>query len=187
MRNTANISIRIFLTTLIIIWFNPTYGQKKCRIFNEYKNEIKIWASSTIDSLKRQGVDTILFYGVGVPNTGRVAYGKIIWASNGTVNKLEITSRYYDNAFHLSIPKYNSNANFAAIQFYSDYRLDTVMTNPKETFWMSHDFLHFVYSTIHGDEVCFIAEDYLLLDQEHLRSRWIKALSENVSPNVLCR
>jgi hypothetical protein len=185
MRNTITMVTRFIFLIVILLQFTNSTAQTNCRIFNEYKNEIKIWAASTIDSLKRQGVDTILFYGVGVPNTGRVAYGKIIWASKGKVGKLEITSKYYDNAFHLSIPAYYSNVNFEAIQFYSDYRLDTVMTNPKETFWMSHDFLHFVYSTINGIEVCFTVEDYLLLDNEHLRSKWIKVLSENVRPNRL--
>jgi hypothetical protein len=154
-------------------------------MFDEYKDEIKIWAASTIDSLKRIDVDTILFYGVGIPNTGRIAYGKIIWMNKGIVNSFKVTAKYHNNAFHLSIPKYDSNADFASIKFYSDFRLDTVKTNPKETFWMSHDFLHFVYSTIHGIEVCFTADDYLLLDKEHLRSRWIKILSENVRPSAL--
>ncbi len=174
-------SIRIFLLILSIALFELTYSQTKCRIFTEYKNEIKIWAALKIDSLEKLGIDTILFYGVGTPQTGRVAYGKIIWAKNGIVNKFEIKSKYLDN------PKYDSNANYESIQFYSDYRLDTVMTDPKELFWMSHDFLHFVYSKIHGIEVCFIIEDYLLRDFEHLRSRWIRKLNEDVPPHLLCR
>ena len=187
MRNLSNMLIRIFLLTLPILSFDLTYSQTKCGIFTEYKNEIKIWAASTIDSLKKQGIDTILFYGVGVPETGRVAYGKVIWTNKGVVSKFEIQAKYINKAFHLTNLKYDANANYEPIKFYSDYRLDTVTTNPKELFWMSHDYLHFVFSTIHGTEVCFITEDYLLRDSEHLRSKWIKILSENVSPYVLCR
>jgi hypothetical protein len=179
--------IRIFFLTLLMLSFDLTYSQNNCGIFTKYKNEIKIWAASTIDSLKMQGIDTILFYGVGTPNTGRVAYGKIIWTNKGVVNRFEIQSKYINNSFHLINLKHDAHVNYEPIQFYSDYRLDTVTTNPKELNWMSHDYLHFVYSTIHGTEVCFTAQDYLLEDSAHLRSKWIKALNENVSPNVLCR
>lgn len=179
--------IRTFFLILSMFSFGLTYSQTKCEVLTKYKNEINVWASATIDSLKRQGIDTILFYGVGVPNTGRIAYGKVIWTNRGVASKLEIQAKYIDNAIHLTNLKYDTNANYEPIHFYLTYRLDTVTTNPKELFWMSHDYLHFVYSTIGGTEVCFIAEDYLLRDSEHLRSRWIKILSENVSPHLLCR
>jgi hypothetical protein len=187
MRNLTNMLVRIFLLTLSFLPFDLAYSQTKCGIFTEYKNEIKIWAASTIDSLKKQGIDTILFYGVGVPNSGRIAYGKIIWTNKGSVKQFEIKSKYINNAFRLTNLKYDSVTNDESIQFYLDYRLDTVTTNPKELSWMSHDFLHFVYSSIHGTEVCFIAEHYLLWDKEHFRSRWIRILSENVPPYELCR
>jgi len=167
--------------------FDVANSQATCNIFTEYKSEIKVWASSTIDSLKKQGIDTIIFYGVGVPNTGRVAYGKIIWTNKAVVSKLEIQEKYIGDDVRLTNLKNNFNASYEPIKFYSYHRLDTVTTNPKELFWMSHDYLHFVYSTIHKTEICFIVEDYLLRDSAHLRSRWIRALSENVSPNKLCR
>jgi hypothetical protein len=172
--------IRLLFFTLTLLQFEILSAQTECRIFSEYKNEIKIWGKSTIDSLKNGGVDTILFYGQGIPNTGRMVYGKIIWTFNGEINKLEITSSYYNNEFHLSIPKFTTNTSDAGLKFYSEHRLDTVTTNPKELNWMSHDFLHFVYSSISRVEICIIAENYLLEDQEHLRSKWIKVLSENV-------
>jgi hypothetical protein len=180
-------SIRILFLTVFSLLFELTYSQTKCRIFTQYKNEIKAWAASTIDSLEKKGIDTILFYGVGIPNTGRIAYGKIIWANSGIVNSYEVKSKYFDSAFHLTEPKFSYSRNYEAIQFYFDHRLDTVSTNPKETFSLSHDYLHFVYSTINRSEVCFIAEDYLLRDDTHLRSRWIRLLSDNVEPKALCR
>jgi hypothetical protein len=179
--------IRIFVLSLSILSFGFIYSQTTCRIFTEYKDEIKVWASATIDSLKKQGLDTILFYGVGTPNTGRIAYGKIIWTAKGIASKFEIQSHYIDNSFHLTNLKYTANANYEPIQFYCDYRLDTVTTNPRELSWMSHDYLHFVYLRIHNTEVYFIAENYLLVDTVHLRSRWIRTLNENTSPYLLCR
>ena len=113
--------------------------------------------------------------------------GKNNQAGVSCISKYELQEKYIDNAFRLTNLKYDDNASYEPIQFYSDYRLDSVTTNPKELFWKSHDYLHFVYSTIHNTEVCFIAEDYLLRDSEHLRSRWIKTLSENVYPYELCR
>ena len=89
MRNQTNKYIHILLVPLLVVTCQSTYGQSKCRFFTEYKNEIKTWAASTIDSLQKQGIDTILFYGVGIPESGWVAYGKIIWANKGIVNKLE--------------------------------------------------------------------------------------------------
>jgi len=185
MQNLANITIRMLLWAAVTLLCKLLPGQTNCRFFVEYKNEIKTWAASTIDSLEKRGIDTILFYGIGGPETGRMVFGKIVWASNGVLTKVETSCKYYDNAFHLTMPKY-SDADFGAIQFYSDYRLDTVHTNPGEYIWMSHDFLHFVYSKIHGIETCFIAEDYLLRgDREHLRAKWIMKLSEEVPPQAL--
>jgi hypothetical protein len=179
-----------FTLLLILILVGPTHGQKECRIFKDYRNEIKVWGESFFDSLRHVGVDTIIFYGVGVPNTGRIAYGKIIWVSNGRVSSVEIKITKYNEkakAYDLAPLKYNFDVDLEPIQFYSNYRLDTVTTNPEELFWMSHDYLHFVYSVIGGKTVCFIAENYLLLDREHLRSRWINILCGNVPPHLLIR
>lgn len=185
-------SLRIFLLLILIFPLSEySSGQGQCSIFTQYKNEIKIWAAATIDSLKKAGTDTIIFYGIGTPETGWVTYGTITWVNNGITKKIEIKSNYFNRAsdkiFRFRTTTYDSIANFEAIQFYSDYRLDTVKTNPKELYWMSHDFLHFVYSTIHGKEVCFTAEDYLLRDREHLRARWISKLSGGIPPWQLCR
>ncbi len=178
---------RIFLFTLFYLLSDVAHSQTKCWMSSEYKNEVKIWAASTIDSLKKEGIDTIIFYGVGMPENGRLSYGKIIWTNRGIAKTLEIKSKYINKVIRLTDSKYDSIANFAPIQFYFDYRLDTVTTNPRELFWMSHAYLHLVYSEVNGTEVCFIIEDYLLSDFEHLRSRWISSLCQRIRPDELCR
>lgn len=69
MRNSKKQPSCIFILIFFITLPKPTYSQAKCDIFTEYQDDIKIWAASTIDSLKKQGIDTILYYGVGAPNT----------------------------------------------------------------------------------------------------------------------
>jgi hypothetical protein len=177
---------RLILTIVFLFILELTYSQTKCSFFNQYKNELKVYASTMIDSLKNEGIDTVLFYGVGIPNSGSMVYGKIIWTNKGIVNRCVIESPYINNARNLTNPRFSSDTNYEAIKFYFDYRLDTVTTNPTETFSMNHDYLHFVYSIINGTEVCFKAVNYLLRDKDHLRSRWIKLLSDNVDPNILC-
>jgi hypothetical protein len=179
--------IRILVLAFTFILSVSAQGQTTCKYFTEYRSAIMDWAMSTIDSLKKQGIDTILFYGVGFPETGFVGYGKIIWVKKGNIKNLAIRYESLFKPAQLAAPVYDSIASYDPIRYYSDYRLDTVKTLPKELTWKSHDFVHYVYSTIQGVEVCFIAEEYLLQDYVHFRSQWIRKLSGNVPPYVLCR
>ena len=184
MRRSAGSLFLIFLITLTSGYVK---GQGQCDIFTEYKDDIKKWATATIDSLKALGNDSIIYYGIGSPETGWTKYGKILWAHNGKINKLEIRVFYKDDVYHISSPQYAVSGNYAAFQFYAVNRLDTVKTNPKELHWMSHDFLHYVFATVSGMETCFTAPDYLLYDAEHLRAKWIYLLNKRVPPHILIK
>jgi hypothetical protein len=167
----------------------PARSQRDCSVFfDEYPNQLKAWSKKTIDSLKDAGVDTIVFYGVGWPNTGALGYAKVIWVSGAAVNTVEINFAKRDmNESRLAKPKYTWNASAEPISFYSKYSMDTVTTSPRELTWMSHDWIHFVYSSIAGKTQCFTAEEYLLRDHQHLRSRWIGVLSGYIYPHELCK
>lgn len=183
MLRLSSISLILFIVAVLMV-SQFAKAQPKCSFFTEYRNELKNWAASAIDSLRQQGIDTIIFYSVAAPESGRVAYGKIIWAK-GIVKTLEINSKFVERTIQLTMPKYDSNASRQPIQFYYDYRLDTVKTLPKELRWRSHDYIHFIYSNISGIEDCFVAEHYLLHDSEHRRTQWIWLLCDFKSPWVL--
>ena len=156
---------------------------QECPFFKEYPNEVKIRSGIFIDSLKSSGVDTILFYGVGIGESGGMAYGKIIWSTDVGVQSAEIMRGPYDKrkmASSLEPIIYNASENRQPLQFYLENRLDTVRTNPRELFWRSHDLLHFAFASVARTSTCFIAEDYLIRDYTHLRSRWIIFLNSSL-------
>lgn len=160
-----------------------TYGQE-CELFKEYPNEVKTHCAKFIDSLRISGVDTILFYGVGIGEGGALAYGAIIWSTKSGIHSAEIMQVEYSkvNGQSSLYPIiYDELNDRRPIQFYLDYQLDTVSSNPRELHWMSHDFLHYVYASVAGTSTCFVAADYLLRDSAHLSSQWVILLNSGLN------
>jgi hypothetical protein len=182
MRNMSNFRKCFLLLAGTFILSCRIYSQD-CEFFKEYPNEVKTTCAKFIDSLRKSSVDTILFYGVGVGESGALAYGGIIWSTNVGIHSAEIIQGEYNRInrqFSLNSIVYDSLDDRLPIQFYLDNRLDTVNSNPRELHWMSHDFLHYVYASIAGTSTCFVAENYLLRDSEHLRSQWVILLNSSL-------
>jgi hypothetical protein len=174
MLNTPSISKCCYLLTVNLIFCCHIYGQE-CEFFKEYPNVVKTSCANFIDSLKQSGIDTILFYGVGIGESGTLAYGKIIWTTQVRIRSAEITRGEYNEArrkFSVNPVIYDTLADRRLIQYYLDNRLDTVKSDPRELHWMSHDFLHYVYASVGGTSTCFVAPNYLLRDVEHPRAVW---------------
>ena len=158
-----------------------SYSQE-CDFFRLYPDVVKTKSAAFVDSLRRSGVDTILFYGIGIGESGGMAYAKIIWATDAGIHSVEIIRGPYNKKGMAALKPiiYNISEGREPLEFYIDNRLDTVRTNPRELYWMSHDLLHYVFASVPGTSTCFVTENYLVRDWEHLRSQWIILLNSSL-------
>ncbi|HUC79414.1 MAG TPA: hypothetical protein VMR70_00805 [Flavisolibacter sp.] len=145
-----------------------------CPLRRSYLVVIK--AEQLMDSLQKQGADTLLFYHRYADNTS-FGYGKIIWRSRGVTKQYTINYNHETN--RISAISYLTLQPDNIFSYFFQQRLDTLSSNPRdeELESMSHDGRHLVWVRTKNQSHCFeIRRAIVYHYPAHPRSQFVSRL-----------
>ena len=91
-----SIYLKYWLQFIAVCLLSRHSYSQECDFFRLYPDEVKTKSAAFVDSLRRSGVDTILFYGIGIGGSGGMAYAKITWATDAGIHSAEIIRGDYN-------------------------------------------------------------------------------------------
>ncbi|MBO6515011.1 MAG: hypothetical protein JJ975_00490 [Bacteroidia bacterium] len=122
------------------------------------KHPVDIIARKDIDSLKREGVDTILLYRHWLFTNGYNGYGKLIWKERGETRQYQYNFESQWNTYGISSVVYRVSQENSGLRYFLENRLDTITSYPVYPIYFacySHMPHHFVYFHIDQRQDCF--------------------------------